>query len=214
MRAERSEAGQVSGRGYPSPRAGGSAQRSGDSPRSAGGTSRRDRGPRAPQGRPSVPLDPRRGGHPDERRRPSAPTPASARDGRRAGASAPVRRGEATSGPRVHGALAVLGVFLVTLLAAGIDSFLSSGLGLVTVMALTASTVVATLVTRRRDLLTVLVAPPLVYVAVAVVNVALAPAATLSLPSLATLLVRGFPAMGVATGAAVVTALFRLVTRR
>ena len=114
----------------------------------------------------------------------------------------------------MHGALAVLAVVLVTLVAAGIDSFLSSGLGLVTVVALTASTVAAALVTRRRDLLTVVVAPPLVYVAVAVVNVALAPAATLSLTSLATLLVRGFPAMGVATGAAVVIGLFRLVSRR
>ncbi|GAB4081356.1 hypothetical protein G3R41_13000 [Modestobacter muralis] len=181
--------------------------------RDTGGPSPRDRGPRAPQGRPSVPVDSRRG-HPGEQRRPSAPPPPGARDGRRTGASAPVRRVESASGPRVHGALAVLGVFLVTLVAAAIDSFLSSGLGLVTVVALTASTVVAALVTRRRDLLTVLVAPPLVYVAVAVVNVALAPAATLSLPSLATLLVRGFPAMGVATAAAVVVGLFRLVARR
>jgi hypothetical protein len=156
-------------------------------------------------------ADPRRGGHPGERR-PAAP--AAVRDGRRTGSSATSRRIEPAPGPRVHGALAVLGVFLVTLLAAGLDSFLSSGLGLVTVVALTASSVVAALVTRRRDLLTVLVAPPLVYVIVAVVNVALAPSATLSLPSLATLLVRGFPAMGVATGAAVVVALFRLVTRR
>ena len=181
MRAERSEAGQVSGRGYPSPRAGGSAQRSGGDPRNAGGPPPRDRGPRAPQGRPSVPVDSRRTGHPGEQRRPSGPPPAAARDGQRTGSSANVRRVEAPSGPRVHGALAVLGVFLVT---------------------------------RRRDLLTVVVAPPLVYVAVAVVNVALAPAATLSLTSLATLLVRGFPAMGVATGAAVVIGLFRLVSRR
>ena len=114
----------------------------------------------------------------------------------------------------MHGALAVLGVLLVTLLAAAVDSFLSSGLGIISVVALTASSVVAALVTRRRDLLSVLVAPPLVYVVVAVVNVALAPAATLSLPSLATLLVRGFPAMAVATAAAVVISLVRLATRR
>jgi hypothetical protein len=143
-----------------------------------------------------------------------APPAAPARDGGRSGAPAASRRIEATSGPRVHGAVAVLGIFLITLLAAGLDSFLGSGLGLVSLVALTLSTVFAGLVTRRRDLLSVVVAPPLVYVLVAVVNVALAPSATLSLPSLATLLVRGFPAMGIATAAAVVVTLFRLVTRR
>ena len=209
MRAERSEAGHASGRSYPSPRAGGSSPRdTGAVPRGAGSPRNR-----APQGRPPVPGDPRRAAHPGEQRRPSAP-PAAARDGRRSGAPAAGRRVETVGGPRVHGALAVLGVFLVTLLAAAVDSFLSSGLGIISVVALTASTVVAALVTRRRDLLSVLVAPPLVYVVVAVVNVALAPAATLGLPAIATLLVRGFPAMGIATAAAVVISLFRLVTRR
>jgi hypothetical protein len=51
-------------------------------------------------------------------------------------------------------------------------------------------------------------------VAVALANIGLAPSATLSLPTLATLLVRGFPAMAIATGAAVLVFLFRLVTRR
>jgi hypothetical protein len=198
VRAERSEAGRVSGRGYPSPRA------AGGQPRDRGPEAR-DRGARAPQG----PHDSRRVGHPGEQRRPSP-----AADGRRTGSSATSRRIEPAAGPRVLGAIAVLGLFLVTLLAAGLDSFLGSGLGLISVIALTAGSVVAALVTRRRDLLSVVVAPPLVYVLVAVVNVGLAPSVTLSLPSLATLLVRGFPAMGIATGAAVVVALFRLVTRR
>ena len=88
------------------------------------------------------------------------------------------------------------------------------GLGLITLVALTAGTVVATLAVRRQDLLTVVLAPPLVFVAVAVINIGLAPSASLSLPTLATLLVRGFPAMAVATGAALLLALFRLVTRR
>ena len=51
-------------------------------------------------------------------------------------------------------------------------------------------------------------------VAVALANIGLAPSASLSLPTLATLLVRGFPAMGLATGAAVLISLFRLATRR
>ena len=179
-----------------------------------GGGSSRDRGPRAPQGRPPVPPDPRRVGHPVEQRRPAAAPAASPRDGRRTGSSASSRRIETASGPRVHGALAVFGMLLVTLLAAGLDSFIGNGLGLVSLVALTLASGFAALVTRRRDLLTVLVAPPLVYVLVAVVNVALAPAATLSLPSLATLLVRGFPAMGIATAAVVVVSLVRLATRR
>jgi hypothetical protein len=74
--------------------------------------------------------------------------------------------------------------------------------------------VLATLAVRRRDLLSVVIAPPLVFVAVALANIGLAPSATLSLPTLATLLVRGFPAMAIATSAAVLVALFRLVTRR
>jgi len=85
---------------------------------------------------------------------------------------------------------------------------------MITLIALTAGTVVATLTVRRRDLLTVAVAPPLVFVAVAVVNLALAPSADLTLPGLATLLVRGFPAMGIATGAAFAVSLFRMATKR
>jgi hypothetical protein len=73
---------------------------------------------------------------------------------------------------------------------------------------------VATLVVRRRDLLTTVVAPPLVYILVAVLNTALASSATLNLASVATLLIRGFPAMAVATAAAAVVALIRWAARR
>jgi NADH:ubiquinone oxidoreductase subunit K len=110
--------------------------------------------------------------------------------------------------------LAVLGVFLLTLAAAAADSYIGLGLGMITLVALAAGSVFATLAVRRRDLLSVVVAPPLVFVAVALVNIGLAPSATLSLPTMATLLVRGFPAMAIATGAAVVLGLFRLITRR
>jgi hypothetical protein len=70
------------------------------------------------------------------------------------------------------------------------------------------------LVVRRRDMLSVVVAPPLVFVAVAVANIALAPSASFNLPTIATLLVRGFPTMAIATGVALVIALVRLITRR
>jgi NADH:ubiquinone oxidoreductase subunit K len=102
----------------------------------------------------------------------------------------------------------------VTLAAAAADSYIGVGLGMITLVALTAGTVVATLLVRRRDLFSVVISPPLVFVAVAVVNIGLAPSASLNAATMATLLIRGFPAMGVATAAAVLLALFRLVTRR
>jgi hypothetical protein len=81
-------------------------------------------------------------------------------------------------------------------------------------VALVAATSIATLVVRRRDVITVVLSPPLVFVAVAAVNIGLSPNVSLSLPTVATLLIRGFPTMAVATGAAVVLGLVRLITRR
>jgi len=211
VRAERSDAGRAAGRGYPSPRAGGSAGSSaprGRAPerehqaRTSGAPERRSPDPRMP---------PRAGGrHSGEFRRPEPLA-----EERRTGSSTAGRtRSAPTSGPRLRGALAVLGVFVVTLVAAAADSYIGLGLGMITLVALTAGTVVAALLVRRRDLLSVVIAPPLVFVAVALVNIGVAPSATLSPATLATLLVRGFPAMGIATGAAVLISLFRLVTRR
>jgi NADH:ubiquinone oxidoreductase subunit K len=88
------------------------------------------------------------------------------------------------------------------------------GLGVITLAALLASTTVATLVVRRRDLVTVVVAPPLVFIGVAALNIALAPSATFNVATVATLLIRGFPTMAMGTGVALVLALFRLATRR
>jgi hypothetical protein len=171
--------------------------------------------PRVSQG--GRPLDPRNPGRgtdrprADERRppegRPSARSPEVVRA---RGGAAPAQAG----GGRLRGVAAVIGVFLVTLAGAGIDSFVGIGLGLITLVALVASTVVATLLVRRRDLLSVVVSPPLVFVAVAATNIALAPSAHFNLATVATLLVRGFPTMAIGTGAAVVLGLFRLIARR
>jgi hypothetical protein len=117
-------------------------------------------------------------------------------------------------GSRLRGFVAVLGVFLVTLAAATVDWFLGTGLGMITLVALVASTSIGTLVVRRRDVLTLVVSPPLVFVAVAGVNIALSPGVGLTLPTVATLLIRGFPTMAVATGAAIVLGLVRLISRR
>jgi hypothetical protein len=139
-------------------------------------------------------------------RRPSA-RPAA----RPAAASRP---GPAEAGGRIRGIVAVLVMFLVTLAGAGIDSFVGIGLGMVTLGTLVSITAIAAWVVRRRDLVSVLVAPPLVFVAVAGLNIALAPSASFNLPTVATLLVRGFPTMAIATGVALVLALVRLAARR
>ena len=169
-----------------------------DRPRVREDRSREDRSRDLP-----TPDDDRRGPRPPEAQ-PAGRRPA----GRGATASAPGRGG------RLRGAVAVVAVFLVTLAAAALESWIGAGLGLVTFGTLTAASAVATLLVRRSDLLTPVIAPPLVYVAVAALNTALAPSASLNLASVATLLIRGFPAMAVATAAAGVVALIRWAARR
>ncbi|HEX2072835.1 MAG TPA: DUF6542 domain-containing protein [Geodermatophilus sp.] len=114
----------------------------------------------------------------------------------------------------LRGVYAVLGIFVVTLAGAAVDSFLGVGLGLLTLITLAASTGVATLLVRRRDLASTVVAPPLVFVAVAAVNIGLAPSASFSPTTVGTLLIRGFPTMAVATGVGLVLALLRWAARR
>ncbi|SDF08898.1 hypothetical protein SAMN05660485_02492 [Blastococcus fimeti] len=174
-----------------------------------------------PRGRPaeSRPVPPRRDSlRPADRATAGSrpPTARPAAGARPADARPAATRGRAQTVPAtgVRGAVAVFGVFLVTLAGAGIDSYVGVGLGVITLAALLGSTAVATLVVRRRDLVSVAVSPPLVFIAVAALNIALAPSATFSLPTVATLLIRGFPTMAMATGIALVLALFRLVARR
>jgi hypothetical protein len=124
------------------------------------------------------------------------------------------RRPTPERGGGLRGIVAALGIFFVTLAGAGVDSYVGIGLGLITLGSLVGSTVIAALAVRRRDLASVVVAPPLVFVAVAGLNIALAPSATFNAATVATLLIRGFPTMAIATGAAIVLALIRLAARR
>lgn len=126
------------------------------------------------------------------------------------GRSVPVE----TGGPTLRGAFAVIAVFLVTLAGGAVDSFRGIGLSTVTMVALVGATAIGTWLVRRRDLLSMLIAPPLVFTAVAGTNIALAPSASFSLTTIAALLVRGFPTMGIATGAALVLCLIRWAARR
>jgi hypothetical protein len=118
------------------------------------------------------------------------------------------------SGSRLRGVLAVLGVLFMTAAGGAADWFMGGGLGMITLVVLVAATSIATLVVRRRDILSVVLCPPLVFVAVALINIGLSRGVSLSLPTIATILIRGFPTMAVATGAAVVLGLVRLVSRR
>ncbi len=170
--------------------------------------------PRDPRPRSGAPRNRSAGGDRPARRGPSegrldAQRP---RSGNPREQRAPSRSTRPSGG--IRGSLGVLGIFLVTLAAAGADSFVGVGLGTLTLIALVAGTVVAALVVRRGDLATVVVAAPLVFVGVALVNIALAPSATLNLATLATLLIRGFPAMAIAVAAALVLTVVRLVARR
>jgi hypothetical protein len=185
-------------------------------------SARPGRPPVPPRGRPadSRPVPPRRESLRPADREPARSRPAASRPpaARPADVRPEALRGRAEARPatggRIRGAVAVLGVFLVTLAGAGIDSFVGVGLGLITLAALLGSTTIATLAVRRRDLASVVVSPPLVFIAVAALNIGLAPSATFSLPTVATLLIRGFPTMAMATGVALVLAVGRMIARR
>jgi hypothetical protein len=202
-------------------------------PRSRAATGDRDRGRAADRLRaPERMRAPERGhGGEAEYRRPPArrSEPPRSRSGYDYGeppARRPADRRGAVGGPprgerrtdtgdrRMRGIVAVLAVFLGTLAACGVESFLSSGLGTVTAVALIGTSALAALLVRRHDLVSVVVAPPLVFVAVALIDVAAAPSASFSLATLATLLIRGFPAMAISTGIALVIALIRAAARR
>ena len=176
--------------------------------------SRRPDVPPLPRSRPvdrhDSPRAPRRPGYGDsgEIRRAPAARPSTAQPARRRTAAAE------TGGSKLRGILAVVAMFFLTLAAAALESFVGTGLGTVTLIALVLTSALATLLVRRRDVFSVMVAPPLVYVAVALADIALAPSATFSLATLATLLIRGFPAMGIATVVALVIGLIRLAARR
>ena len=114
---------------------------------------------------------------------------------------------------RIRGVVAVLAVFLVTLAGAAVDSFIGVGLGLTTLGALVGSSALAALLVRRRALTSVVIAPPLVFAAVAAANIGLAPSATFTPTTIATLLIQGFPEMTMATGAALLIAVIRWLAR-
>ncbi|MDQ3474802.1 MAG: hypothetical protein M3492_00250 [Actinomycetota bacterium] len=102
----------------------------------------------------------------------------------------------------------------MTLVVATLESLLGIGLRTLTLIALSGSTLLAGLWVRRSDIATIVVAPPLVFAAVAALEIVLAPTLMFTPTVLASLLVRGFPAMGIATAIGLLVFGYRSVRHR
>lgn len=108
----------------------------------------------------------------------------------------------------------VIVLFLITVAGATVDVLIGDGrLGAGTTIGLALGATIVTLLTRRSDLLSVVVAPPLLYVLVAALSVLLR-STQISAASVVSWLSAGFPAMALATGIALVISGVRLVAAR
>lgn len=106
---------------------------------------------------------------------------------------------------------AVALVFVVTLAVATLESLFGVGLRTLTLIALCASTLLAGLWVPRGDLATIVVAPPLVFAAVAALEIGLAPTLNFTPTVLASILVRGFPTMILGTAIALLVTAYRIL---
>lgn len=135
------------------------------------------------------------------------------RSGRRGADRSPMPGTQSGSGGRftLTGLGAVAFIFVVTLALATAESLLGIGLRLITLAALAGSTLLAGLWVRRSDIATIVVAPPLVFAAVASLEIVLAPTLALTPTVLGSILVRGFPTMAVATAGGLLVCGYRLI---
>lgn len=122
----------------------------------------------------------------------------------------------AAGGPSLTGVGAVLLLAGIAAVAGVLDVLAGSSLRLIFACGLVLGALISSLLVRRRDLLMVVFAPPLVFVAASAVAVALGRGASGgTLIDLATSwLVFGFPAMAIATGVAAVVWLIRRTRSR
>ena len=114
------------------------------------------------------------------------------------------------SRPTFTGMGAVLLIFFVTIAGATLDVFISTRLSVGAMVALTLGSILAAVLVRRSDLLTVVVAPPLVYLLVLTLSVLLRNI-TFSTTGIVAWLSEGFPAMALATGSALLICGTRLL---
>jgi Domain of unknown function (DUF6542) len=122
----------------------------------------------------------------------------------------------ADAGPSLTGVGAVLLLTGIAAVAGVLDVLAGSSLRLIFAVGLVLGSLIASLLVVRRDLLTVVFAPPLVFLAASAVAVLLGRGETGGgLIDLATSwLVYGFPAMAIATGVAGLVALIRRARNR
>ena len=144
------------------------------------------------------------------RDRGNAPSIRPDRDAWDAPGSAPRRRG-----PGLPGAVALIFLSVIALIGGIVDALTSDGLQLGFAVGLALGALLSAALVRRSDLLIVVFAPPLVYIAASALLVLASPGSgTGGLIDAATAgLVYGFPAMAVATGIAAVIAGLRAAGR-
>lgn len=123
----------------------------------------------------------------------------------------PEVRSQPARGFTLTGLGAVALIFGVTLVVATAESLLGIGLRTLTLIALAGSTLLAGLWVRRSDIATIVVAPPLVFAAVAALEIGLAPTLSFTPTVLASILVRGFPTMAIATAFGLLVCGYRLI---
>jgi len=121
------------------------------------------------------------------------------------------QRYDSPTGPSMSGTGAVLLLTGIAGVAGVLDVLAGSSLRLIFAAGLVLGAVLAALLVIRRDLLTVVFAPPLVFVVASAVAVLLGRGESGGglVDLVASWLVYGFPAMAAATGAAAVVALVR-----
>lgn len=103
-------------------------------------------------------------------------------------------------------------IIVLGLVGAIIDYLFTDRLGLMTTVGLTVGAALAALATRKRDLMSVMVAPPLVYAGIAAVVLLMS--GEVRLTRVADMAIRGFPVMALATGVAALIAGIRLITSK
>lgn len=107
----------------------------------------------------------------------------------------------------------VLLLIVITGVGALIDRIISGQLGIITGIALWIGTFLAALITRKRDLLSIIVAPPIVYAAFGFLIVLMS-SKGLTVTALAGVAFVSFPYMAIGSGIAALVAAVKLLTTR
>lgn len=121
--------------------------------------------------------------------------------------------GGSSSGLVMAGFGGVLLIVLGGLIGGSLDFLFAERLGVVVAIGLTLAAALAALITRKRDLISIMVAPPIVYAVIAAM-VLLVSTRQIQVTTIADTAIRGFPAMALATGVAALIGGVRLLTSR